>query len=211
MGALELIISVATGAVGSILAVEFILSVEPICKFLVRRAARRLPVDHREHYESEWLQVVKDIKSPTFKLLHSVSLCLQARSIAGTLGAPVSNRIMSALVRARDILVAGLGLIILAPLLTIIAIAIKIDSPGPVLFRTRRKGKGGQPFGMFTFRTMSRSDGANRVTRVGVILRRLSMDNLPLLINLLRDEISLQSPLAADKYPEVAPPTESEN
>lgn len=110
--------------------------------------------------------------------------------------------------RVVDLITSLLSLILLSPLFAIVALAIKLDSPGPVIFRQQRLGKGGEPFTIFKFRTMV--DGAERVglglmtaendpriTRVGRFLRRTSLDELPQLINVLRGEMSLVGPRPA--------------
>ena len=110
---------------------------------------------------------------------------------------------------------ASLGLLIfLAPTLLLIALAIKLDSRGPVLFMQRRTGLNGVPFKVFKFRSMTvaednaavkqatRNDA--RVTRVGRFIRRSSLDELPQLLNVLRGDMSLVGPrphaLAHDEY-----------
>jgi Undecaprenyl-phosphate glucose phosphotransferase len=106
--------------------------------------------------------------------------------------------------RALDLACAGLGLVMLLPLLTAVALAIKLDSRGPVLFRQYRTGFNGRTFSIYKFRTMaalengavirqaSRCDG--RVTRVGRWLRRTSIDELPQLLNVLAGHMSLVGP-----------------
>jgi putative colanic acid biosynthesis UDP-glucose lipid carrier transferase len=106
--------------------------------------------------------------------------------------------------RAIDIVLAGTALIALMPLLTLVAIAIKLDSPGRVIFRQTRHGFNGKPFNILKFRTMTvLEDGDSvkqtvrldkRVTRVGLWLRRTSIDELPQLINVLNGEMSLVGP-----------------
>jgi len=111
----------------------------------------------------------------------------------------------AALKRTEDLVIAGSVLLILAPLLLVIAAAIKIDSRGPVFFRQEREGYHNRPFWLWKFRTMyhaerdpdclrqtSRDDA--RVTRVGRTLRRLSLDELPQLINVLWGEMSIIGP-----------------
>jgi exopolysaccharide biosynthesis polyprenyl glycosylphosphotransferase len=121
-----------------------------------------------------------------------------------------------ALKRAMDITGASLGLLLLSPLLVVIALAIKLTSPGPVFFRQRRVGRANEVFHIWKFRTMVQ--GAHRmqaelahlnemeggamfkiaddprVTPVGRILRRASLDELPQLWNVLRGEMSLVGP-----------------
>jgi polysaccharide biosynthesis protein PslA len=107
--------------------------------------------------------------------------------------------------RGMDIVVALLTLTVHAPLLLLVAIAIKLDSPGPVLFCQRRIGLHGRPFELLKFRTMQHRppDGGRlhqtcphdpRVTRVGALLRHTSFDELPQLWHVLRGEMSLVGP-----------------
>ena len=117
--------------------------------------------------------------------------------------------------RTFDIVLSGLGLLVLLPLFPLIAIAIKLDSRGPILFSQVRAGLGGRPFRMYKFRTMRlgaerrleevvsieelddpmfklRDDP--RITRVGGLLRRLSLDELPQLANVMLGEMSIVGP-----------------
>lgn len=104
--------------------------------------------------------------------------------------------------RLRDVVASGLGLVLLSPLLLVVALAIRLDSPGPVLFRQTRVGLHGRHFRIHKFRTM-RVDAAGpavsatgdaRVTRVGRLLRRTKIDELPQLLDVLRGEMSLVGP-----------------
>jgi putative colanic acid biosynthesis UDP-glucose lipid carrier transferase len=107
--------------------------------------------------------------------------------------------------RALDIVVSALAMLLLLPAFAVIAVAIKLDSPGPVLYKQRRGGLNQKPFLVWKFRTMRcRSDegavfrqasrGDMRITRVGRLLRQLSIDELPQLANVLRGEMSLVGP-----------------
>lgn len=102
--------------------------------------------------------------------------------------------------RIGDVAVATLSLGAAAPAMAAIAALIKIDSPGPVIFRQTRTGKDGKTFELLKYRTMtSRNDfydqtRADEVTRVGKVLRRYSLDELPQLVNVLRGEMSLIGP-----------------
>ncbi len=106
--------------------------------------------------------------------------------------------------RGLDVAGAALGLVLLAPLFAVVALAIRLESKGPVFFRQKRQGFNNRPFWIWKFRTMTVAESEGRVrqarrddprvTRVGRILRRLSIDELPQLINVLRGEMSLVGP-----------------
>jgi lipopolysaccharide/colanic/teichoic acid biosynthesis glycosyltransferase len=112
--------------------------------------------------------------------------------------------VAAALKRTVDVLGSAVGLALLSPVFVAVAIIIKLDSLGPVFFRQERVGRGGHPFNIFKFRSMSvgaaqagtaltvRED--RRVTRVGAFLRRSKIDELPQLINVLTGEMSLVGP-----------------
>jgi Undecaprenyl-phosphate glucose phosphotransferase len=117
--------------------------------------------------------------------------------------APLTN-VQLAIKRATDIVLAGLGLVLLAPVFAAIATTIRLDSAGPILFVQVRVGFNGRHFRIYKFRTMVTLEdgpiirqacrGDPRVTRVGRILRRFSLDELPQLLNVLRGEMSLVGP-----------------
>ncbi len=106
--------------------------------------------------------------------------------------------------RSFDAVVSGIGLVVLLPVFAIVAIAIKLDSPGPVFFRQIRVGKSGRPFRVCKFRSMV--DGASRagtaltveadprITRLGAFLRARKIDELPQLINVLAGQMSFVGP-----------------
>lgn len=129
--------------------------------------------------------------------------------------------------RAIDVVLAGTVLLLLLPGLALVALLVRLSSPGPALFRQTRVGRNGEPFEMLKFRTMHagvddaahrryvslllageaqphdglyKLDKDPRVTRVGAALRRTSLDELPQLINVLRGEMSLVGPRPALPY-----------
>lgn len=110
----------------------------------------------------------------------------------------------SGLKRTLDVIGAIFGLIFLFPALLAAAVCVRLESPGPILFRQRRTGRGGAIFQMYKFRSMSViEDGPTivqaskhdpRVTRSGAFLRRSSIDELPQLLNVLKGDMSLIGP-----------------
>lgn len=117
---------------------------------------------------------------------------------------PGRRQVSAALKRAFDVMAAGMGLLLLAPALLVIAALIALTSAGPVLFRQRRTGKDGRVFHILKFRSMTVAEdgedvrhavfGDQRVTAVGAVLRRTSLDELPQLINVLRGDMSIVGP-----------------
>jgi len=129
-----------------------------------------------------------------------------------------------ALKRTLDVVLSALGLVLLSPAMAVIALLVKLGSPGPVIFRHRRIGQGGKPFDMYKFRSMltggddkeymhylaqliesGRGEGRvclpyckmgtdSRVTRVGRVLRCLYLDELPQLWNVFKGDMSLVGP-----------------
>ena len=106
--------------------------------------------------------------------------------------------------RLFDMLAAGLGLVLLAPLLLAIALWIRLDSPGPVFFRQQRVGRFGALFRIHKYRTMHAESPADaplitaltdpRITRAGQVLRRTKLDELPQLLDVLAGTMSLVGP-----------------
>ena len=129
-----------------------------------------------------------------------------------------------AICRALDVVIAAVALVVLAPLFAIVAVAIRVESRGPALFRQRRLGRSTQPFVVYKFRTMRAGSSHDahrefvlaliagerpaavaggpqfklaadrRITGVGRVLRRTSIDELPQLLNVIRGEMSLVGP-----------------
>ena len=154
--------------------------------------------------------------------LSDIPCQVSSREIVGwpmiELEVPRLHLLQVALKRSLDITVATLGLVVTAPVMLVLAIAIRVDSPGPILFGQRRPGLGGKPFTVYKFRTMRadaeeiiRSDPAlykrflandcklppeedPRITRFGNWLRTTSLDELPQLFNVLLGQMSLVGP-----------------
>jgi exopolysaccharide biosynthesis polyprenyl glycosylphosphotransferase len=188
---------------------------------------RRLDVDRvivAPGGSDETLEAVRAVRAQGIKLsvlaplLEAAGSSFEVDDVDGVMlmgiRAPGLTRFAQALKRTMDIIGALAGLLLLGPLLIGIAIAIKLDAPGPVLYRQRRVGRVSHEFWMLKFRSMV--DGADakktdllalneteglfkiaddpRVTRVGRLLRRSSLDELPQLWNVLRGEMTLVGP-----------------
>ncbi len=120
--------------------------------------------------------------------------------------------------RALDVVVAAAALLAAAPVLAVAAVLIRLESRGHPIYRQRRVGRGGRPFEVYKLRTMvagaetlgaglAVEEGDERITRVGAVLRRASIDELPNLVNVLAGEMSLVGPrptvqVQVDQYTE---------
>ena len=111
----------------------------------------------------------------------------------------------SARKRCLDVAVAGVALVVAAPVIAVAAVAIRLESRGHAIYRQRRVGRDGHAFEVYKLRTMvtgaehigaglAIDEGDTRITRVGALLRRTSIDELPNLVNVLRGEMSLVGP-----------------
>jgi lipopolysaccharide/colanic/teichoic acid biosynthesis glycosyltransferase len=113
---------------------------------------------------------------------------------------PATGRILKRLI---DIAIATFGLIIYSPLLLLVMIAIKLESPGPLFTLKQCRGLGGKPFSLFTFRSICVPQSVSRprgsmvdrpMTHFGAVVRRSGIDRIPQLINVLRGEMSIVGP-----------------
>jgi lipopolysaccharide/colanic/teichoic acid biosynthesis glycosyltransferase len=111
----------------------------------------------------------------------------------------------SGLPRFADLVIASIALIVASPLLAVAMLGIRLESPGPVIYRSRRSGLDGRPFDLIKLRTMHVGNdpagvgtpvlaGDRRVTRVGQVLRRFSLDELLNLVNVIRGEMGVVGP-----------------
>lgn len=153
------------------------------------------------------LDVRAEIISPSLALLGSLAIGQSARQptlVVGTSPLSVPNRLLKRALEL-SIKLPVVVLLLLLPWMVLVAVAIKIDSPGPVLFKQQRMGRGNRLFQMLKFRSMrvegtdatgdkSAARDDDRITRVGKIIRATSIDELPQLLNVLRGKMSLVGP-----------------
>ncbi|RWA20820.1 hypothetical protein MELE44368_02380 [Mycolicibacterium elephantis DSM 44368] len=167
----------------------------------LRQLQGQVPVSEIPRYFElhNWRSEAEELHGLTLMHLPTVSLAASERMLK----------------RFMDVTLATLALVVASPVMLIVALAIKLDSPGPVFFRQERGGQAGKPFRIFKFRSMTADawerrntvaqhnevDGPlfkmaddPRVTRVGAFIRKTSLDELPQLINVVRGEMSLVGP-----------------
>lgn len=140
------------------------------------------------------VEIANETKTPRIR---------QIRSVARSRGAVVSAWALSRSRRVIDFVVAGLALTVFLPLMGVVAIAVRLSSPGPVLFKQERMGRNGAVFTLYKFRSMRVAAdqsspitvrGDNRITRIGKLLRQYKLDELPQFWNVLRGDMSLVGP-----------------
>ncbi|MGI8558127.1 MAG: sugar transferase [Solirubrobacteraceae bacterium] len=196
-----------------------------LASLIRQHGAERVIVAPGDHDQDEILECIRLVKALGVKvsvlprLLEAVGSSSVFDDLAGITLLGVRQHGLSTsssfLKRVMDIVGAALGLVALAPLLVLLALAISLDSKGSPLFRQRRIGRGGQRFGMLKFRSMvhgadeakEQIRGLNevegglfkisddpRITRLGRFLRRTSLDELPQLVNVLKGDMSLVGP-----------------
>lgn len=179
------VLGILGAAVSRLMADEFKAWVPWIIQHLIDWAVSTLPEDKRERFAEEWSSHVNEIPGDVGKLTVALGFLVAASKMAG-IPTSVGKRIFDAALSASLIISA-------APTFLLVALLIKLDSHGPILFRLRRIGQGGQPFHIFRFRTRSVADGY-RLTRVGIFLRRTRLDESPQLFNILAGDMSFVGP-----------------
>ncbi len=173
-----------------------------------------LVADFRVDLPDEWERYLADVTLAGVPVLHVKQM---RESLTGRVeidhlsennfGALIPDHIYLKIKHAVDLATALVALVLLAPLLLVVGAAVRLDSPGPALFRQRRVGYAGRIFTVYKFRTMKvpagttadrenamTSEGDPRITRFGRFLRRSRIDELPQIINILRGEMSWIGP-----------------
>lgn len=121
-----------------------------------------------------------------------IFLLLYSIATTKTRGGSKTYKFLQILKRFLDLVITSFSFFAMMPLLILIMILIKVDSAGPVIFRTKRVGQFGKTFDVYKFRTFAPSQ--KPITRVGKFLRRFSLDRLPMYYNVLEGELSLVGP-----------------
>jgi len=124
--------------------------------------------------------------------------------VIGVYDTPLSSNSNRLIKRTEDLAFATLALVVFLPIMIITAIAVKLSSPGPVLFKQVRHGLSGKEINVYKFRSMTTQDNGDvvkqvtksdsRITKVGQLIRKTSLDELPQLLNVLKGDMSMVGP-----------------
>jgi Bacterial sugar transferase len=168
---------------------------------LIARAVSRLPESERERLEEEWWSHVNEWPGSLAKIYVAYGYLSASKSIDHIVrfDSTAAKRIQEVMLRAMDIVIAAALLLFTIPLLCMVALCIKLESPGPVLVSQRRVGRNGQTLGVWKFRSMRLDDfepifqyeKRPRVTRVGSFLRKTALDEMPTPLAVLRGDMTL--------------------
>jgi lipopolysaccharide/colanic/teichoic acid biosynthesis glycosyltransferase len=226
------LLGLALAVVRSLVAQEIRAWLPHLARRLVRGAARKLPGDFQARYEKEWLAEVAAWEDRAISaLVRAAHIRWKTKAIRESLG-EVGVRGERAK-RLLDLSVAMGTLIVLAPIFVAIAIAIKLDSRGPVFVRQPRVGRRGRGFALIKFRSMHVDAPARweelmgawengerlepgsykdpRLTRVGLFICRTSLDQVPLLVNIIKGDMSLVGPPATHPVERQEDPSQKDN
>ncbi|MHC1773519.1 MAG: exopolysaccharide biosynthesis polyprenyl glycosylphosphotransferase [Flexilinea sp.] len=179
----------------------------------------KMLIDKRKEYRPYVSNVIATDKPGSYSDLYGIQFCQHGNYYGLSMSQPLLRRRGQIIKRMIDFFLCFIGLIFISPLFLSFMLIVKLDSPGPVFYVQKRRGKAGKTFGMYKFRSMC--DGADlklqeylnsnleakaewntyqklsndpRITRMGRFLRKTSMDELPQIINILKGEMSLVGP-----------------
>jgi exopolysaccharide production protein ExoY len=208
------ILAIATSALGRLTADEFKAFRPKIVEWLVTRAVNKMPIEMQDRYAEEWRSVLEDVPGDISKIWASIGFNL----VAGRLSSSFASWELGAK-RVIDVLVVGSSLCIIGPPMILVGLLIWAADGHPPVFRHTRLGQYGRSFGCLKFRSMvpdgqavlaahlaanprARAEWAAthrlnddpRITAIGQVLRKTSIDELPQLWNVLRGEMSLIGP-----------------
>jgi Bacterial sugar transferase len=187
--------------------------VTKLSRWLVKAAALRVPRKHRAEWEEDWLADLEG-RPRLIRPFFALDLFRAARGVRREYWASVRvrrparphRRALGAITAKRlfDVTVASVMMVVFAPLMAVIAIAIRLTSRGPILLRQRRHGLHGKEIMVYRFRSLAVekddedlwrvSPNDSRVTPLGRVLRRTSLDELPQVLNVLQGRMSLIGP-----------------
>jgi len=194
--------AIIIGLVIGILTDELLAWSPRLAAWLVKQNAKQLPAHLRDRMCEEWLAHLDEIPGRFSKLVFAIDT-MRASNRMSIHDTPFDG-VDGVFKHMEDIIVASICLVVVAIPMMLIAVGIRLSSPGPILFKQLRYGINGETIDVWKFRTMTVcEDGASvnqakendpRVTKLGRFLRRTSMDELPQFINVLQGQMSIVGP-----------------
>jgi hypothetical protein len=201
---LWMLVTVVAAVVGA----EAIAWTAPFQRWLLRRTVNSLPAGHADRYYEEWLAELEEVPAgPITRTLWVLRLFFARRALAQALGVSPAPRDARTVKRAFDVGLALSLLVFLAPAMVAVTLAVRISTGGPVLFREERVGRAGRPFSYYRFRILARrpdAEGNPHPSRLGLLLHRISLDELPALFNVLAGDMAFVGPASGQFEPDRA-------
>jgi lipopolysaccharide/colanic/teichoic acid biosynthesis glycosyltransferase len=183
------LLALLCAAFAQVLADEFKAWRPKLSEFLIKIAVKRLPGIDRSRYEEEWQAYLDEIPGDLSKLVIALGFVLAAwRSVASQ--GELDYK------RGFDLFNTLVTLLVISPVLVLVLAATRLSGAGPLLIPQTALGKGGIPFQKYRFRTMRVTSKGVDVTTVGRFLRWTSIEELPVLLNVLRGDMSMVGPRA---------------
>jgi lipopolysaccharide/colanic/teichoic acid biosynthesis glycosyltransferase len=198
--------SILAAAMSRQLTDEFKAWVPWLVERLLQLAIAQLPEGQRQRFDEEWRSHINEVPGNVGKLLAALGFLSAARKMSLILKiGPEQAMVVDIVKRILDLAVSSILLILAGPLFAVLALAIRLDSAGPVLIASERVGLNGRKFKIYKFRTTHAAakteerpahfDGATcRPSRLGSFLRFTALDELPVIINVLKGEMAIVGP-----------------
>jgi hypothetical protein len=190
------VVGILAAAISNVLADEYRIGADPFARWLVRRAAARLPEKYRADYQIEWLQLIADMQSPTQKLLHGFTLLMRANAIGSEL-LPKTSTSNFSVRRVVDVVAVTVSAPAVLIVIMLFAVLLKLESPSqPIFFCSERVGKHARIFRLWRLRTLraDRNGSSPVVGPLGRFARKWHVDELPQLLNVLQGDMTLIGP-----------------
>jgi lipopolysaccharide/colanic/teichoic acid biosynthesis glycosyltransferase len=193
-GAAVLVGGIISASMSRLLADEFKAWAPSIIERIVRRAVARLPRDEQERFGEEWRSHISEVPGEIGRIVVALGFIVAARRISSMLKTGREEVLVGDIFkRSVDVVMSLIYLVLVLPLLLLIALLVRLQGEGPVLFRAERIGLLGRRFAICRFCTVSRQRGP---TKIGNFLTAAGWEKLPALMNIIRGEMSFVGPRA---------------
>lgn len=207
MSLIDILVSALISVIAGLAVAEFYAWSPKLVSTIIQTAVGRLPRHSRDRYAEEWSSHIAEVPGSLAQIWHAIGFFWGAgnmfprwrRSIHFRRARARSVLVARVVTRLIDLYISWLTIFLLAPLLLAVAIAVRLNGRGPVLFKSPRIGRGGRIFFVYKFRTIALSaldclDQIPHSTNIGSFIRKSSIDKLPTLFNVAFGQMSIFGP-----------------